>query len=774
MKIRAQIGMVLNLDKCIGCHTCSVTCKNVWTSRPGMEYAWFNNVETKPGIGYPKEWENQDKWNGGWVRKADGSHRAAPGRQVEAADAHLRQPEPAARSTTTTSPSPSTTSTCRSAPEMKAAPTARPRSLITGKQHGEDRLGPELGGDPRRRILQALARTANFDDMQKDIYGQFENTFMMYLPRLCEHCLNPACVASLPLGLDLQARGRRHRADRPGQVPRLAHVRLAAARTRRSTTTGRAARPRSASSATRASKPASRRCARETCVGPHPLPRRAAVRRRPHPGGGERRARPRPVPGAARHLPRPARPEGDRAGAHRRHSRGLDRGGAQQPGLQDGGATGRSRCRCTPSTARCRWSGTCRRCRRSARPPTPAMSASTASFPTSTSCASRSSTSPTCSPPATPAPVVRALERMLAMRAYQREQARRRTHQPDGAEAGRHHRGRGGGHVPGHGDRQLRGPLRHPDAPTASTRRTRSTCAAAAASPSATAAPTAPARPACSAASKKRTIPIQIERFDMPKPQPRPATLRALALLLGYPGCESAPPTSGADARATATPSGALAATAPRRTRSADRQARCSWPTRWRSRPRYVELFDRGRGTSLHLFEHVHGDSRDRGPAMIDLRKTYEKAGLRWRRASCRTTCRVVLEFASTQPAREARAFLGEMAHILKAIFSALRQRDSAYAALLAAAAGAGGREGEAVPFRRGRTAGRQLGRAAWPSTAAPAKGQAAPGQPQPIQHRPPGQTPRHRSQPHERQSYQLPLRRLPLYLPRRCSCSAA
>ena len=66
MKVRAQIGMVLNLDKCIGCHTCSVTCKNVWTSREGMEYAWFNNVETKPGVGYPREWENQDTWNGGW------------------------------------------------------------------------------------------------------------------------------------------------------------------------------------------------------------------------------------------------------------------------------------------------------------------------------------------------------------------------------------------------------------------------------------------------------------------------------------------------------------------------------------------------------------------------------------------------------------------------------------------------------------------------------------------------------------------------------------
>ena len=77
MKVRAQIGMVLNLDKCIGCHTCSVTCKNVWTSREGVEYAWFNNVETKPGIGYPKDWENQKRWNGGWTRtKSGGLYRA--------------------------------------------------------------------------------------------------------------------------------------------------------------------------------------------------------------------------------------------------------------------------------------------------------------------------------------------------------------------------------------------------------------------------------------------------------------------------------------------------------------------------------------------------------------------------------------------------------------------------------------------------------------------------------------------------------------------------
>ncbi len=69
MKVRAQFAFVFNLDKCIGCHTCSVTCKNVWTNRKGVEYAWFNNVESKPGVGYPKQWENQEIWNGGWELK---------------------------------------------------------------------------------------------------------------------------------------------------------------------------------------------------------------------------------------------------------------------------------------------------------------------------------------------------------------------------------------------------------------------------------------------------------------------------------------------------------------------------------------------------------------------------------------------------------------------------------------------------------------------------------------------------------------------------------
>jgi nitrate reductase delta subunit len=99
----------------------------------------------------------------------------------------------------------------------------------------------------------------------------------------------------------------------------------------------------------------------------------------------------------------------------------------------------------------------------------------------------------------------------------------------------------------------------------------------------------------------------------------------------------------------------------------------------------YVDLFDRGRATSLHLFEHVHGDSRDRGPAMIDLAQTYEKAGLYLAPGELPDYLPVVLEFASTQPPAEARAFLGEIAHIINVIYAALQQRRSGYASIMAA-----------------------------------------------------------------------------------------
>ena len=198
MKIRAQIGMVLNLDKCIGCHTCSVTCKNVWTNRPGMEYAWFNNVESKPGVGYPKEWENQERWNGGWTRNGGGKIKPKQGGKLGVLANIFANPN-LPELDDYYEPFTFDYEHLHTAPLSKTAPVARPRSLVTGERMEKIEGGPNweeiLGGEFGKR-----SKDYNFEQVQKEIYGQFENTFLMYLPRLCEHCLNPTCVASCPSG----------------------------------------------------------------------------------------------------------------------------------------------------------------------------------------------------------------------------------------------------------------------------------------------------------------------------------------------------------------------------------------------------------------------------------------------------------------------------------------------------------------------------------------------------------------------------------------------
>jgi nitrate reductase beta subunit len=170
----------------------------VWTSRDGVEYAWFNNVETKPGIGYPKEWENQNKWNGGWVRRADGKLEPRQGGKLKILANIFANPNLPAIDEYY-EPFTYDYEHLQNAPRMQTPPTARPVSVLTGKKMDKIEWGPnwedDLGGEFAQRAKDAL-----FEGIQKEMYSTFENTFMMYLPRLCEHCLNPTCVASCPSG----------------------------------------------------------------------------------------------------------------------------------------------------------------------------------------------------------------------------------------------------------------------------------------------------------------------------------------------------------------------------------------------------------------------------------------------------------------------------------------------------------------------------------------------------------------------------------------------
>ncbi len=195
MKIKAQIAMVLNLDKCIGCHTCSIPCKNVWTNRAGTEYIWFNNVETKPGIGYPKKWEDQSIHKGGWEMTGKLRLRAG-GRTSKLLNIFHNADLPAIDEYY--EPWTYDYDKLITSGLKKHQPATRPKSLITGKPM-RLKWGPNWEDD-LAGVSATGAGDVNFKGLEHQIYLQFKKVFMFYLPRLCEHCLNPACVASCPSG----------------------------------------------------------------------------------------------------------------------------------------------------------------------------------------------------------------------------------------------------------------------------------------------------------------------------------------------------------------------------------------------------------------------------------------------------------------------------------------------------------------------------------------------------------------------------------------------
>jgi nitrate reductase beta subunit len=155
-------------------------------------------VETKPGVGYPKQWENQDVWNGGWKRTGGGKiepRQGAKWRILANIFGNPNLPE----IDDYYEPFTYDYQHLQTAKLSETPPTARPVSVITGKKMDKIEWGPnwedDLGGE-----FASRSRDKNFDNVQKEMYSTFENTFMMYLPRLCEHCLNPTCVASCPSG----------------------------------------------------------------------------------------------------------------------------------------------------------------------------------------------------------------------------------------------------------------------------------------------------------------------------------------------------------------------------------------------------------------------------------------------------------------------------------------------------------------------------------------------------------------------------------------------
>jgi len=200
MNVRAQMSMVFHLDKCLGCHTCTVACKNIWTDRKGAEYMWWNNVETKPGTGYPTKWEDQEIYKGGWERNKSGKIKLRGAGKLKGLMNIFHNPnlpviddyyEPFTYKYLDLIES----------PQMDEQPTARPVSLITGKPI-DIKMGPnwddDLGGTPE--FARKDPNLKNLTPAEQESMFQLEQMAFYYLPRICNHCINPACVASCPSG----------------------------------------------------------------------------------------------------------------------------------------------------------------------------------------------------------------------------------------------------------------------------------------------------------------------------------------------------------------------------------------------------------------------------------------------------------------------------------------------------------------------------------------------------------------------------------------------
>ena len=183
MDIRAQVSMVFHLDKCIGCHTCSIACKNIWTDRKGAEYMWWNNVETKPGTGYPTKWEDQGIYKGGWEKKNGAIGLRGAGKKKGLLNIFHNPHMP----TIDDYYEPFTYKYLNliESPEKDIQPTARPVSLITGKPI-DIKMGPNWDDDLSGTLDFARQdpNLKNLTTAEAEAMFQLEKMALYYLPIL--------------------------------------------------------------------------------------------------------------------------------------------------------------------------------------------------------------------------------------------------------------------------------------------------------------------------------------------------------------------------------------------------------------------------------------------------------------------------------------------------------------------------------------------------------------------------------------------------------------
>jgi nitrate reductase beta subunit len=160
---------------------------------------WWNNVETKPGTGYPTKWEDQDIYQGGWVKDGNSVSLRGAGKLKGLKNIFHNPAMPVLEDYY--EPWTYKYSDLFTAPEGNDQPTARTVSLVTGEVI-DVKSGPnwddDLGGSP-----DYARNDVNFKDLspaEQESMFQLERMTLHYLPRICNHCLNPACVGSCPSG----------------------------------------------------------------------------------------------------------------------------------------------------------------------------------------------------------------------------------------------------------------------------------------------------------------------------------------------------------------------------------------------------------------------------------------------------------------------------------------------------------------------------------------------------------------------------------------------